>query len=64
MATDVGSLIMRIKFSPAMDPASFIACRCKLLKYAGTLITASFTVVPTGKISLFASVNKISSLDI
>ena len=29
-----------------MRPASFVACRCASLKYAGTVMTASVTVVP------------------
>ena len=46
MAAAVGSLIIRNTFSPAIEPASFVACRCPSLKYAGTVITASFTVSP------------------
>ncbi|MFS8016632.1 hypothetical protein Hanom_Chr15g01370831 [Helianthus anomalus] len=31
---------------PARVPASFVACRCLSLKYAGTVITTSLTIVP------------------
>ncbi|VVD00527.1 unnamed protein product [Leptidea sinapis] len=37
---------MRSTFKPAMAPASFVACRCESLKYAGTVITASLTLEP------------------
>ena len=39
----VGSLMMRSTSSPAMRPASLVACRWLSLKYAGTVITALFT---------------------
>jgi hypothetical protein len=39
----VGSLMMRRTLRPAILPASFVASRCALLKYAGTVITASVT---------------------
>jgi len=45
-AAAVGSLIIRFTSSPAILPASFVACLCASLKYAGTVITASFTVSP------------------
>ncbi|KAE9523578.1 hypothetical protein AGLY_016130 [Aphis glycines] len=45
-AAAVGSLIIRITFRPAMTPASFVACLCESLKYAGTVITASVTLRP------------------
>ncbi|KAE9545547.1 hypothetical protein AGLY_001090 [Aphis glycines] len=45
-AAAVGSLIIRITFNPAMAPASFVACLCESLKYAGTVITASVTLWP------------------
>ena len=31
---------------PAILPASFVACRCESLKYAGTVMTASVTFSP------------------
>src|ERR671935_1378528 len=42
----VGSLMIRKTFRPAMRPASFVASRCALLKYAGTVMTASVTDSP------------------
>ena len=42
----VGSLIIRRTSKPAILPASFVACLCESLKYAGTVITACFTVSP------------------
>ena len=42
----VGSLMMRRTLRPAILPASFVASRCALLKYAGTVMTASATVSP------------------
>ncbi|KAJ0897319.1 hypothetical protein HanRHA438_Chr08g0344371 [Helianthus annuus] len=47
MAAAVGSLMIRITFKPAMTPASFVACLCESLKYAGTVTTAFLTVDPT-----------------
>src|ERR671935_617261 len=38
--------MMRSTFRPAIRPASFVASRCALLKYAGTVITASVTGSP------------------
>ena len=32
--------------NPAIFPASFVACLCESLKYAGTVITALSTVCP------------------
>merc|ERR1719327_460987 len=46
MAAAVGSLMIRITFSPAMAPASLVAWRCESLKYAGTVTTAFLTVLP------------------
>uniref|UniRef100_A0A1B0BJQ7 Uncharacterized protein n=1 Tax=Glossina palpalis gambiensis TaxID=67801 RepID=A0A1B0BJQ7_9MUSC len=43
-AAAVGSLIILNTFRPAIAPASFVACRCESLKYAGTVTTASLTV--------------------
>ncbi len=37
---------MRLTLSPAISPASLVACRCESEKYAGTVITASVTVSP------------------
>ena len=45
-AAAVGSLIILFTSSPAISPASFVACLCASVKYAGTVITASFTSVP------------------
>ncbi len=45
-AAAVGSLMMRITSSPAILPASLVACRCASLKYAGTVITACVTFSP------------------
>ena len=42
----VGSLMMRRTLRPAILPASFVASRWALLKYAGTVMTASVTVSP------------------
>ncbi len=42
----VGSLMMRSTLRPAILPASFVASRCALLKYAGTVTTASLTSSP------------------
>jgi len=39
--------MMRSTSSPAMRPASFVACRCESLKYAGTVITAWVIFVPS-----------------
>ncbi len=36
----MGSLITLNTLSPAIFPASFVACLCESLKYAGTVITA------------------------
>ena len=46
IAAAVGSLIILNTFKPEIIPASFVACRCASLKYAGTVITASFTLCP------------------
>ena len=40
IAAAVGSLIIRRTFNPDIAPASFVACLCESLKYAGTVITA------------------------
>ena len=45
-AAAVGSLMMRNTLRPAIAPASFVAVRSASLKYAGTVMTASVTVVP------------------
>mmetsp|Transcript_2194 Transcript_2194/g.4489 ORF Transcript_2194/g.4489 Transcript_2194/m.4489 type:complete len:280 (+) Transcript_2194:886-1725(+) len=45
-AAAVGSLIMRRTLRPAMRPASLVAWRCWLLKWAGTVITADLTSFP------------------
>ena len=45
-AAAVGSLMIRLTLRPAILPASLVACRCESLKYAGTVTTASVTVVP------------------
>ena len=46
IAAAVGSLIILKTFNPAIVPASFVACRCASLKYAGTVMTAEVTVFP------------------
>ena len=46
MAAAVGSLMMRRTLRPAMVPASLVAWRCESLKYAGQVMTASFTGAP------------------
>ena len=46
IAAAVGSLMMRRTFRPQIAPASFVACRCESLKYAGTVMTAFFTSPP------------------
>jgi hypothetical protein len=38
--------MMRSTSSPAMRPASLVACRWASLKYAGTVMTASVTLSP------------------
>src|SRR5262249_44029589 len=45
-AAAVGSLMIRSTSSPAILPASLVACRCASLKYAGTVMTASVTFSP------------------
>ena len=47
MAAAVGSLMMDRTLKPANAPASAVAERCAALKYAGTVMTASFTAVPS-----------------
>ena len=42
----VGSLMILKTSTPAIWPASFVACLCESLKYAGTVITALVTVSP------------------
>mmetsp|Transcript_9535 Transcript_9535/g.27491 ORF Transcript_9535/g.27491 Transcript_9535/m.27491 type:complete len:306 (+) Transcript_9535:1201-2118(+) len=46
IAAAVGSLIILKQFNPAMTAASFVACLCESLKYAGTVTTAFFTSFP------------------
>lgn len=45
-AAAVGSLMILSTVKPDILPASFVACLCESLKYAGTVITALFTVFP------------------
>ena len=45
-AAAVGSFIIRFTSSPAMVPASLVACLSESLKYAGTVITASLISEP------------------
>ena len=54
-AAAVGSLMIRITFSPATSPAAFVAARCESSKYAGTVITASVIFSPS-----FASASALS----
>ena len=58
-AADVGSLIIRSTFNPAIRPASFVACLCASLKYAGTVMTASETVSPRYSSASFFSFRRI-----
>ena len=46
MAAAVGSLMILMTLSPAMIPASLVACLWESLKYAGTVTTALLTVFP------------------
>lgn len=46
IAAAVGSLMTRSTVRPAIFPASFVACRCASLKYAGTVTTACVTGSP------------------
>ncbi|KAF4390148.1 hypothetical protein G4B88_005066 [Cannabis sativa] len=43
IAAAVGSLMILNTFNPEIAPASFVACRCESLKYAGTVTTAFLT---------------------
>ena len=52
-AAAVGSLIILSTLSPAISPASLVACLCASLKYAGTVITASVTSCPTKSSAVF-----------
>src|SRR3989344_1405491 len=54
-AAAVGSLMIRRTFSPAISPAFLVACLCASLKYAGTVMTAFFTVCPR-----YASASRLS----
>ena len=47
MAAAVGSLMMRRTLRPEMAPASLVACRWLSLKYAGTVMTAFSTFLPS-----------------
>ena len=55
----VGSFIILRTSKPAIFPASLVACLCESLKYAGTVITACFTVSP--KCLLASSTNFLST---
>mmetsp|Transcript_56859 Transcript_56859/g.160462 ORF Transcript_56859/g.160462 Transcript_56859/m.160462 type:complete len:296 (-) Transcript_56859:162-1049(-) len=46
MAAAVGSFTILCTLRPAISAASFVACRCASLKYAGTVTTASLTRSP------------------
>ncbi|ADE19588.1 hypothetical protein MCRO_0572 [Mycoplasma crocodyli MP145] len=46
-AAAVGSLMIRSTSNPAILPAIFVASRCALSKYAGTVITALVIVAPS-----------------
>ncbi len=54
-AAAVGSFTSRSTSSPAIRPASFVACRWASLKYAGTVITARDTAVPKNRSAFFFS---------
>ena len=45
-AAAVGSFTIRSTSSPAILPASLVACLCESLKYAGTVMTALVTACP------------------
>ena len=61
LGAEVGSLMIRSTFNPAIRPASLVACRCASLKYAGTVITASVTVSPRKSSASFFSFIKIKA---
>ena len=52
MAAAVGSLIILKTFNPEIVPASFVACLCESLKYAGTVTIASFTSFPKKSVAV------------
>ena len=59
-AAAVGSLMIRTTSSPAMAPASLVACLWLSLKYAGTVMTALSTVSPmyaSASFLIFCSMN-------
>ena len=51
--------MIRITLSPAMTPASLVACLCASLKYAGTVTTAWVTGVPRYASAVSYKGNKI-----
>jgi predicted aconitase with swiveling domain len=54
----VGSFIILKTSRPAILPASFVACRCESLKYAGTVITACVTCSPKYLVASSANFRK------
>src|SRR3990170_5875034 len=63
-AAAVGSFTSRRTSSPAIWPASFVACRWLSLKYAGTVITACFTGSPrnaSASVLIFRRIIALSS---
>ena len=46
-------MIILLTCKPAISPASFVACLCESLKYAGTVITASVTSCPKYSSAVF-----------
>jgi hypothetical protein len=55
----VGSFTSRSTSSPAIRPASLVACRCASLKYAGTVITALVTGAPKKRSAFFFNCSKM-----
>ena len=54
--------MIRFTSRPAILPASFVACLCISLKYAGTVITASVTGSPRKSSASFLSCIRIMAL--
>jgi hypothetical protein len=53
--------MIRSTSSPAIWPASLVACRWASLKYAGTVMTASVTRSPSDLAASSASLRRISA---
>ena len=62
-AAAVGSFIILIQSRPAIVAASFVACLCESLKYAGTVMTAFLTDSPKYSVAIcFAFINIIDDI--